>query len=48
MITRSAWGRMIRFMVQFGLRPSAKDASDWPLDTAWMPARTFSAMKAPV
>ena len=35
-------------IVRFGWRPRAKAASVCPFETDWMPARTFSAMKAPV
>ena len=48
MITRSAWGRMTRRRIMPELKPAALAASVWPLSTDWMPARTISAMKAPV
>ena len=48
MITRSACGRTTRLITRPGRRPSAPAASVWPRETAWMPARTFSAMKEPV
>ena len=35
-------------MVRFGLDAQRKAASVWPLDTARMPERTISAMKAEV
>ena len=33
-ITRKAWGRMTRFIIRPGRRPSEAAASVWPLDTA--------------
>ena len=48
MITRSACGRITRFIVRFGRRPSALAASVWPWLIAMIPARTISAMKAAV
>ena len=47
-MTRIACGKITRFMVRFGRMPKANAASDWPLLTARIPARTISAMNAPV
>lgn len=44
MITRIAWGRMIRRNVRPLLMPSACAASAWPCSTDSMQARTISAM----
>ena len=47
-ITRIAWGITTRRIGGPGLRPSAFAASVCPRETARIPARTTSAMKAPV
>ena len=43
-ITRIAWGRTIRRRVVPRAMPRAWAASCWPGSTAFMPARTISAM----
>ena len=48
MITRSASGTVTSRRVCAYVSPSAREASFRPRGTARMPARTISAMKAPV
>ena len=48
MMMRSACGMTTSRRLWPGRRPSAPDASVWPLLTPTMPARTISAMKAAV
>ena len=43
-ITRSACGSVTRRNTMLRCSPSAWAASDCPYGTAWMPARTISAM----
>ena len=47
-ITRIACGMTTRLSVGLLRSPKALAASTWPRDTALMPARTISAMKAAV